>query len=258
MSGRLRPILAALAAVTALTSACTADVLTTVEITSAHAATITVQARFTGEAADLIAAEGEPRDGITALFAGRTGQEPHITSGEGETVVTAEVGYDQLADASDLVGVKALAVAETDQGVLLSADVVPPSALAEAIAETAEGQPDAGPLAETMLAATQVTLKVTYPGDIVSASGVDGVVVEDGGFLSGDTAVLTRTVGADTAGTLQVTGSVSSHRTRALLLGGGVVLAAGAGLWWRRTTRPTTPPAPAAGYAYQPGHPHTP
>jgi hypothetical protein len=200
---------------------CSAQVNTAVTVTSATQAQVHVSAQFTHEAATELAPGTAARAQLLALFASRLGVAPTITSSPTALTVAADIDYTHLSAAGDVLGVRSAALSGSGGAVEVDLDLVPASKLASAITGSVATQPDASALSATLLASTELSVSVRFPGGIHSAVSAVGTPARDG-----DVATVTRPVSSTGSGVFQVTGDPINHHW--LAKGGAGIIVAGA------------------------------
>jgi hypothetical protein len=231
-------------------SACQADLLTTVTVTSSRESLVAVSLTFDEEATAALTPELDTQ--LTQLVSSRLGVDPSRGREGSKLTLSASVPYDVLVANSALLGVQSLQQSPpaSGDGTALTAVLVTPTDLIEAISTGVASQPDADALKAAMLGSTSVGLRVVFPGRVLDVRFVD----EQGDARPLDLArgvhdvVLAQPLSEFRPGTLQVTGepvaSSSSPWRRTLLVTGAVcLLAVAAWLASKRVSpRPSTRP----------------
>lgn len=222
-----RLALAALTAATALTLAgCTAQVRTEFDVTSANAASVAATVSFTGEAAGVLAKDPSMRAELAGAFQDRTGATPKISVDEEEVVFSQQLRYSDLATAGDVLGVSSASLTGDSGRATLRVQLSQPRALEAAVREATAKEPDAGPLAETMLRSTDLVVAVTFAGGIDSVSGPSAV-------RDGKEVTVTRPALGAKAGELVVVGDPTWNWWK-WPLGAALLLGFVAATWRRR------------------------
>lgn len=226
--------LATLATVVAL-GACEAEAGTQIEVRSATETVISAVVEFRGQAADAVEDQPATAAALEKAFASRVGAIPEH-SRDGDTLrYHARLTYPQLVASADVLGVSSAAVAASGKDVALTVVLAQPEGLAEAVRQAVASQPDGASLADTMLATTSVSVRVSFSGGVSSAVFTPTGAAPEALTTSGTTLVLDQPLDTFRPGTLVVTGDPKApllSTGRALAV--GLVLVATVGLVWRR------------------------
>jgi hypothetical protein len=220
---------------------CRADVTTQVVVTSESDARARVEVSFEGEAAKALSRD----DNLSRLletYEHLTGVQPEVSRGGGTLGVSAELDYETLKQVAGVTGVRSLRLEpETGGEVTVTAELVEPVALIEAIVATAhEQEDDPGPYLAAVAGSSWVTLRIELPGGVSSAQ----VPVEIGGETTRTALVVSQPLSEFVPGTVSVTGTPGRawprlpSRPLVLLAGTAVVLAGGFRYAARRAARP--------------------
>jgi hypothetical protein len=212
-------------------AACDADVSTSITVTGDKTASIEVSATFEGEAAEVLNEDAAVRQGLVDVFENRAGSKPDIDLSSDKVTATVSVEYDQLAALAPITGVSSIAI--SDGGKKTTVGLVEVTDIKAAISREAAKAQDAEVLKQTLLDVTTVSVSVSYAGGIDNATVATTAAAKPTVSTDDTTATVSRSAGADVAGTFTVTGDPSG--TNWVLYGGmGALVAAGAGLAWSR------------------------
>lgn len=214
----LRGATLALLAAVAL-SGCRSEVLTTVTVTGEETVDVTVQARFTGEAAEALREDAGARKSLAQAFEAQTGVKPEVKVEDASVVAVADVPYGQVTSAAAVTGLTGVRL--LDGGDTVEVRLGGAQKLKDAITAETAGDVDGDAVADAMLASTHLSVAVVYPGGIDSATLTAGDRQVDVPF-DGDTAVATRPLQTAGDAVLRVSGDRSGFPW--LPVGGGVLL----------------------------------
>lgn len=176
---RLR-LLLPLTVTAVLLTGCRTELRTDAAVTASGVETATVTLRFTDEAAAAVIENPDTDQDLFELVAEATGSAVERRTGDNEIVYVADVDPQRLDALGPYTGLDSVSV--TAEGDRIRADVVTvaPERLLAAIDAAAAGEPDADILVHTYRSSTTLTVRLTFPGDVIStdAGDVEGHSVE--------------------------------------------------------------------------------
>lgn len=188
---------------------CQAEVATHVDVSDQAQASLTVSASFRGDAAVALREDPDLVGDLTSLFTERGATEVQTFEDNDQITVTGQVDYDALTQAADITGIRRASLTSTGEQATVALALSQPQALVAALsdqaARAAANEADAQALTATFLATTLITVQVSFPGPVSTATAPE---LESFVAVEGNTATLSAPLVDMTGGDFTVTGDL--------------------------------------------------